>query len=211
MESVELMKVMSDPRRLQILEFASQRPITVKELADAMGEKPSRLYYHVNKLEEVGLLKVVETKQTGNLVEKYYQAEEKTFFKGDIIQQAENLPVTLATWYRSLRPGLMLYEKALEKLKEEIDNGRKDIDRYPYQISINRATARMTADEWRESNIKLIEALRRAEGDDTPFPEEMKIKLTPEEAKEEGTYHYLLLSYRIEDALKLGLVDDDEE
>lgn len=210
MESIEMMKVISDPRRMQILQLA-ENPITVKELADAMDEKPSRLYYHVNKLQETGLLKVVDTKQTGNLVEKYYQSESKLFLRGDVMLQAENMPVALASWYRSIMPGLRLYEKSLEKVKEEIDRGEKEIDRHPYQISINRSTVRMTAGDWQETNIKLIDGMRKAEGDGSPLPEDLKLKMTPEEASEVGTYQYLVMSYRIEDALKLGLVDDDEE
>jgi len=210
-ESIELMKVLSDPRRMQILELAVD-PITVKELADAMEEKPSRLYYHVNKLQETGMLKVVDTKQTGNLVEKYYQADHTgIMLKGDVMLQAENLPITLAAWQRSLIPGLRLYEKSLEKVKEEMESGNKSIDRYPYHISVNRATIRMTAEEWRNLNIKLIETIRESEGGESTFPEEMKVKMTPEEAKEVGTYQYILMAYRIEDALKLGLVEDEEE
>jgi len=38
-----------------------------------MGLAPNKLYYHVNMLEEHGLIRVVETRTVGNMLEKVYR------------------------------------------------------------------------------------------------------------------------------------------
>lgn len=47
-------------------------PMTVKEIADAMGEVPAKVYYHVKKLEGIGVLYIKYTKLINGIVAKYY-------------------------------------------------------------------------------------------------------------------------------------------
>jgi DNA-binding transcriptional ArsR family regulator len=70
----ETLKVMADPLRSQILEILLNTPGTIRQVAGKLGLSPSNLYYHFNLLEKHGLIKVVETRQVANLVEKHYQA-----------------------------------------------------------------------------------------------------------------------------------------
>jgi len=60
---LETLKVVADPVRNQILEVLEKKPQNVKEVADKLGLAPSKLYYHFNMLEKVGLIKVVESRQ----------------------------------------------------------------------------------------------------------------------------------------------------
>jgi DNA-binding transcriptional ArsR family regulator len=71
---LETLRVIADPIRNQILEVLQFTPQNTKEVADKLGLAPSKLYYHFNMLEKNGLIKVVETRQVSNLIEKYYQA-----------------------------------------------------------------------------------------------------------------------------------------
>lgn len=48
------------------------QPMTVKEIADAMGEVPAKVYYHVKKLEGIGVLYIKYTKLINGIVAKYY-------------------------------------------------------------------------------------------------------------------------------------------
>lgn len=213
MQTMDLMKVLSDPRRNAILELA-KRPITVKELAEEMDEKPSRLYYHINKLLDVDLLEIVETKQQGNLVENYYKAinVEDIIYKGDVQMQAENLPLALSLIRRSLDPALRLYEKGLEKVREEREKGNTSLQRNPYHISINSISSRMTAKDWRESLEPMMNVILNKNRDQPEqWPDFDYGKINPEEEKEVGTYQYMIISYRTEDAMKLGLIEPDED
>jgi predicted transcriptional regulator len=47
-------------------------PMTVTEIADAMKLMPAKVYYHVKKLEAIGVLYVKYTKQINGIVAKYY-------------------------------------------------------------------------------------------------------------------------------------------
>ncbi|HSM24871.1 MAG TPA: winged helix-turn-helix domain-containing protein [Anaerolineaceae bacterium] len=71
---LETLKVIADPVRNQILEVLEKKPQNVKEVAEKLGLAPSKLYYHFNMLEKVELIKVVETRQVANLIEKYYSS-----------------------------------------------------------------------------------------------------------------------------------------
>ncbi len=70
----ETLKVIADPLRAQILEALAIEPLTVKQVADRLGLAPSKLYYHFNMLEKFGFIRVAETRQVANLLEKTFQA-----------------------------------------------------------------------------------------------------------------------------------------
>ena len=69
---LETLKVIADPLRGQIVEILIAEPNTINQIAAKLGLAPSKLYYHVNMLEKVGLVKVVDTTQRGNIIEKHY-------------------------------------------------------------------------------------------------------------------------------------------
>ena len=75
---LEQVKVLADPLRLRILEaFCEER--TTKQVADRLGEKPTKLYHHVDLLDRLGLIQLMRTKKNRGTLEKYYLAVAKTF------------------------------------------------------------------------------------------------------------------------------------
>jgi DNA-binding transcriptional ArsR family regulator len=76
---LEQVKVMADPLRLRLLEHFCKKEMTTKQVAGELGEKPTRLYHHVDALERVGLIRLTRTQQNRGTVEKYYQAVAKMF------------------------------------------------------------------------------------------------------------------------------------
>ncbi len=72
--SLDALKVMSDPRRMRIVDALRHAPATVKELAGALDVAPKSLYYHVNLLEKHGLIRVVDTRLVSGITEKRYRA-----------------------------------------------------------------------------------------------------------------------------------------
>ncbi|HEX7472524.1 MAG TPA: helix-turn-helix domain-containing protein, partial [Candidatus Limnocylindrales bacterium] len=75
-DRLDTVRVLADPLRLRLLEaMAGQldHPWSVKELARALGEPPTKLYYHVNLLEEHGLLVVTGSQLVSGILEKRYQ------------------------------------------------------------------------------------------------------------------------------------------
>lgn len=72
LESAEHFDVLSDSARLEMIELLI-KPRSVRELAEAMGVPRTRLYHHVNLLEETGMIRVVDTRPAGAQTEKIYQ------------------------------------------------------------------------------------------------------------------------------------------
>jgi DNA-binding transcriptional ArsR family regulator len=70
---LETLKVLSDPLRWQIIEMLTVKPQTVKQLAEKLGLAPSKLYYHINLIENHGLIQVVGTRLVSGIIEKHYQ------------------------------------------------------------------------------------------------------------------------------------------
>ncbi|MCL0089580.1 helix-turn-helix domain-containing protein [Dehalococcoidia bacterium] len=78
-KDLEQLQALADPLHLRLLELLSQKAMTVTQVANLLDEKPNRLYYHINKLEEVGLVQLVETRPHRGILEKYYQAVAENF------------------------------------------------------------------------------------------------------------------------------------
>jgi DNA-binding transcriptional ArsR family regulator len=78
LENLDQIKVLADPLRIRILEaFCQER--TTKQVAQLLGEKPTKLYHHVDTLERVGLIALSRTRQNRGTLEKYYLAVARTF------------------------------------------------------------------------------------------------------------------------------------
>jgi hypothetical protein len=71
---LETLRVVADPLRMQILEVTLEAARTVKEIAATLRTTPSKLYYHVNMLDEHGLLRVAGTRIVSGIIEKRYRA-----------------------------------------------------------------------------------------------------------------------------------------
>lgn len=72
-ENLEQLRAIADMLRLRIIERLDKRPMTVTQLGEELDMAPARVHYHVRELERVGLLKLVETREKGGILEKYYQ------------------------------------------------------------------------------------------------------------------------------------------
>lgn len=72
-EDLEGFRVIDNQLRQRILHLA-RHPKSVKEIADALDVPVTRLYYHVNMLEEAGFLEVAEVHKVGAQLERIYQS-----------------------------------------------------------------------------------------------------------------------------------------
>ena len=71
--TIEQVRAMADELRIRIIKQLTSQAMTVTQLAELFGEAPNKLHYHVRELERVGLLKKVETREKGAILEKYYR------------------------------------------------------------------------------------------------------------------------------------------
>lgn len=81
LKTVEEIRALSDPYRYKILNcfYKNGEPITVKQVADELGEVPAKVHYHVKKMEKAGLLVLVYTKEINGIIAKYYEPTAKKF------------------------------------------------------------------------------------------------------------------------------------
>ncbi len=79
---LEQLKAVSDPLRLQLLEHMGEPPVrawTAKELAERLRTKQTKLYHHLNLLEERGFIAVAETRVVSGILEKRYRVTALSF------------------------------------------------------------------------------------------------------------------------------------
>jgi DNA-binding transcriptional ArsR family regulator len=77
--TLEQLRAVADVLRVQIIETLLDQPMTVTQLGDLLGMAPAKIHYHVRELEKVGLLQLVETREKGGILEKYYQPVARDF------------------------------------------------------------------------------------------------------------------------------------
>lgn len=118
-DNLESLRALSDPLKVRIIDALRPDPLTASQVAKRLGEKPTKLYYHVSELEKTGLIRVVETRQKGNLLETYY-APVAHFFRVDPAL-FEKGPEALGAFYQFVSG--LLNQSAMD-LRTAIDAGR---------------------------------------------------------------------------------------
>jgi DNA-binding transcriptional ArsR family regulator len=190
-DDIEIAKMMLDVRKRSILDIAS-KPVTVSQIAEELHEKQSRLYYHVKKLEEAGLLELVETRQQGNLIEKYYQ---RTKVAGERFELDEAL---LREHHDSVMEEIMkLLEPGLKLLQSELKKGTTDFDK---QVNLMISLPTLTGREWETSHGRMMRSIRGETEQQESFDDSILPKLSEEDRNKKSKYAYIMLSYRVEDA-----------
>ena len=190
-DDIEIAKMMLDVRKRSIIDIAS-KPVTVSQIAEELNEKQSRLYYHVKKLEEAGLLELVETRQQGNLIEKYYQ---RTKVAGERFELDEAL---LREHHDSVMEEIMkLLEPGLKLLQSELKQGKSDFDK---QVNLMISLPTLTGREWETSHGRMMRSIREESEQQGSFDDSSLPKLSEEDRNKKSKYAYIMLSYRVEDA-----------
>jgi DNA-binding MarR family transcriptional regulator len=88
--TLEQARLLADEFKLRVLLAFAEQPATVKQVADELGEKQTRLYRHVDALLEAGLLNVIEEKQKRGTVERTLQAVASRFKAEPSLFQGES-------------------------------------------------------------------------------------------------------------------------
>lgn len=83
-DDIGVLEILNNSTRLKILSNLEE-PSSVKSVAEAMGVPTTRLYYHINLLEDAGLIRVIETRKVGAMIERLYQAAADTFRPGQAL------------------------------------------------------------------------------------------------------------------------------
>ncbi len=113
----EIIRAIADPLRLEIINLTRKQKLSARQLAKVLNEPTKNLYYHLNELERHGIIEVAETKQKGNLLEKYYQAKYSylTFAPELLMFNDQNNQLFFTTIASGLQRTLINFQKAAEK------------------------------------------------------------------------------------------------
>ena len=120
--NLETLKAIADPLRIRVLEAFAKTPRTVKQAAADLKLPATKLYYHVNVLEEHGLLRVVGTRVVSGIIEKTYRTAAKRI-------HSDARLFTLTTGERGEVPDTLLrvvLDTTRADLEREIQAGRLD-------------------------------------------------------------------------------------
>ena len=77
-EDVRVLEVLNNPVRLRIMHQLME-PTTARDLAQSLDVPVTRLYYHLNLLQEVGVIEVVETRKSGAMLQRVYRTVASDF------------------------------------------------------------------------------------------------------------------------------------
>ncbi len=121
--NLEQLRAIADVLRLRIIDMLQEHPMTVTQLGEALGIAPAKVHYHVRELEKVGLLQLVETREKGGILEKYYQPIARDIsVSNDLFMSApsnESLAATSA-WLDQMKEDFQrAFRTALEEKKAE--------------------------------------------------------------------------------------------
>lgn len=170
MDDLDLLAHVTHPIRGAILRRLKE-PRTVAEVAAAMDAPVTRLYHHVNKLEESGLIRVVATRQVAAVTERRYQAAGRSFrIARSLVETSDDRELALALsslfdvaklgFQRTVESGryrdmehleehsiLTLGELALtpDRRKELIHRLRAVVDEFHSELDINDPAAEHVA------------------------------------------------------------------
>ncbi|MCF8018678.1 ArsR family transcriptional regulator [Petrocella atlantisensis] len=80
-ETDDEIKIFSDPYRMKIINayIKARKPLTVKGVADIMGEVPAKVHYHVKKLLSIDILVLDHTEVINGITAKYYKLTTEQF------------------------------------------------------------------------------------------------------------------------------------
>jgi DNA-binding transcriptional ArsR family regulator len=173
--SVDELKALSDPTRLAILKTlmpsAPDLPVmSVKEIAEALGESQTKLYRHVRQLESAGLIQVASSRMVSGILEQRYQAAQRDLslapeLMRENIEEAEGVARALLDHFRD---GFFVAWRAAHPPSGPIVTGK---------ASLMNATARLTPARAAEVRTKLTEVLGWFDEADSHDPDAEEVNL----------------------------------
>lgn len=136
----EQLKAITDPQRIRIIELLGREAMTVKQVATRLDLPPTRLYYHVQALEKMGLVQLVDTRVKSGIIEKYYRTTALNITIDHQLLNAANdaeaaLPNFLSALFdstiqeiaRSSKAGVINYDAAASSQNENFFAARNSI------------------------------------------------------------------------------------
>lgn len=188
-DDLDTLRLLTQPLRLRIVEAlrSAPGPLTVKELAAALGTTQTKLYYHVNLLEGANLIRVAATRLVSGIVEKRYAATTYRLSVDRALLSREasgddGLEVLLS----------IILDQARTEIRRSVAAGLIDLKtwqsdaRNPDSLILGRKWLLLTAEQLAVFHRRLDDVLEAFEGTD-PMPQAYVTEAPP------GSHLYELL------------------
>jgi len=94
-DSLETVRILADPRRLEILRLLMAAPATLTQLGRRLRHSAAWVQHHVRALEDAGLVQFHESRVRGRATEKYYRAASGAFIIEKLIVPKARQPVVI--------------------------------------------------------------------------------------------------------------------
>ncbi len=176
-DNAETLKVIFDATRMKIIELLMGEPRNVKQLSKILNIPPTKLYYHVNMLEEHGIIRVVSTRVVSGIIEKMYQVRAHSFqLKRSLLSfgpdgDSETLDIALGS----------LFERTLEEIKSSLKAGLINPNKTETEspdLMLNHVISQMSPEKHGQFVARIRELIKEFDqcGDDRHTVEEPGIK-----------------------------------
>ena len=93
--SFGMIKLLADPRRMDILRLLMASPATLTHLARTMKQSPAWIRHHILALESADLVEVSEIRKTGKVTEKFYRARSDALLLQEMILPKTKKPAVI--------------------------------------------------------------------------------------------------------------------
>jgi len=93
--SFDKIKLLADPRRMDILRLLMASPATLTLLARTLKQSPAWIRHHILALESADLIEVSEVRKTGKVTEKFYRAKSDALLLQEIILPRTKKPAVI--------------------------------------------------------------------------------------------------------------------
>ncbi len=155
-QTLEELRIVSNPLRLQILDALIAAPLTVTQVGEQLGISSKKLYYHIGELERVGLVRLVQTEIQSGIQLKYYRAIAGYFYLTASMLHTDQGVKNADASEEFL--GFLL-ESSSRVLRQSVNAGT--IDRYPESFIVSRRMLKMSP----EKATQLRDRLREVEAE----------------------------------------------
>ena len=94
-QTFDQIKLLADPRRMDILRLLMASPATLTQLARRLRQSPAWIRHHVKLLEGANLVEIAEIRTTGTVTEKYYRARAGALLVQELILPKSKKPAVV--------------------------------------------------------------------------------------------------------------------
>ncbi len=95
--SFEMIKLLADARRMEILRLLMASPATLTQLGRTLKQSPAWIRHHILALESADLIEVSEVRKTGKVTEKFYRAKSDALLLQEMILPQTKRPAVICS------------------------------------------------------------------------------------------------------------------